>query len=82
MTRVCGLQKSCFRLTEESEIREEGLKNDCILKRNRRSSSLDAGLIELKNNHDSIDVSELKRFQINGLRKPCELMTSRTGGNT
>ena len=81
MTRVCGLQKSCFRLSEETEIREEYMKNDVILKRNRRSSSLDAGLIELKYNHESIDVSELKRFQINGLRKPCELMPLLTGGN-
>ena len=51
-----------------------------IPKRHRRSSSLDAGLIELEYNHESIDVSELKRFQINGFRKPCVLMKSLTGG--
>ena len=51
-----------------------------ITKRIRRSSSLDAGLIELEYNHESIDVSELKRFQINGFRKPCVLMKSLTGG--
>ena len=51
-----------------------------IPKRNRRSSSLDAGLIELEYNQESIDLSELKRFHINGFRKPCVLMKSLTGG--
>ena len=67
-------------ITEETEISEECLKAVGIPKRHRRSSSLDAGLIELEYNHESIDVSELKRFQINGFRKPCVLMKSLTGG--